>query len=197
MAPFYGPSTTLAAVLSLMVSASALTALGVKTRKPPLERGAGAASRGRAAATLGAGAAASLPLSGDAPTDSWVKTGTNLFVQATGFVPRKRAAALGLALVDSAFGFGIYIPALGLALVDSAYGFGAYIPDDDPEEPDRTKDCEEFVNAEECRAAGCMYDKPKAECKHWPLKNSKGKPTPPDPPTSTPTTSPTFSPTPV
>ena len=103
MAPFYGPSTTLAAVLSLMVSASALTALGVKTRKPPLERGAGAASRGRAAVTLGAGAAASFPLSrdGDARTDSWVKTGTNLFVQATGLVPRKWAAALGLALVDS------------------------------------------------------------------------------------------------
>ena len=100
MAPFYGLSTTLAAVLSLMVSASALTALGVKTRKPPLERGAGAASRGRAAATLGAGAIASPPLSGDAPTDSWVTTGTNL-VQATDFVPRKWAAALGLALVDS------------------------------------------------------------------------------------------------
>ena len=59
----------------------------------------------------------------------------------------------------------------------------------------RAKDCPEYVKAEECRAAGCEWTKKGAECAHWSLKNTKGKPTPP--PSQTPTTSPTFSPTPV
>ena len=78
---------------------------------------------------------------------------------------------------------------LALAMFHDAEGFGVYIPDDDPE-PDRAKDCPEYVEAEDCRAAGCEWTKKKKACAHWALKNSKGKPTPPPEETSTPTTSP-------
>ena len=85
---------------------------------------------------------------------------------------------------------------LALAMFShDAEGFGAYIPDDESE-PDRAKDCPEYVKAEECRAAGCEWTKKTAVCAHWALKNSMGQPKPP-PETLTPTTSPTFSPTPV
>ena len=82
------------------------------------------------------------------------------------------------------------VATLGAGLAPSfVEGFGAYIPDDDPE-PDRAKDCPEYVKAEECRAAGCEWTKNTAVCAHWALKNSMGQPKPP-PETLTPTNSPT------
>ena len=81
------------------------------------------------------------------------------------------------------------VATLGAGLAPSfVEGFGAYIPDDDPE-PDRAKDCPEYVKAEECRAAGCEWTKNTGECAHWPWKNTIGPP-PPDE-TLTPTNSPT------
>ena len=77
-----------------------------------------------------------------------------------------------------------------------AESFGVFVPDDDPKEPERAKDCPEYVKAEECRAAGCEWTKNTKECAHWGLKNSMGQPKPP-PETLTPTTSMEFSPTPV
>ena len=60
-----------------------------------------------------------------------------------------------------------------------AESFGVFVPDDDPEEPERAKDCPEYVKAEECRAAGCEWTKKTAACAHWALKNAMGQPKPP------------------
>ena len=75
---------------------------------------------------------------------------------------------------------------LALAMLEDAEAFGAYIPDDDPE-PDRAKDCPEYDEAEECRAAGCEWTKQVKKCskqkarscrklfKKYDKKKAKGK----------------------
>ena len=115
---------------------------------------------------LSGGAEALAPLRG--------KIGTTLpLLRGVGAAPRG-TATLGAAAV----------------LPYRAESFGVFVPDDDPKEPERAKDCPEYVKAEECRAAGCEWTKKTAVCAHWALKNSMGQPKPP-PETLTPTNSPT------